>query len=267
MKRILATGSWLLATSSYSLRTLLRSPGFTLAAVLTLALGIGANTAIFSMVDAVLLRPLPYPNADRLVMVWDKLTKYNLPRRSPEYHTADAYRHLTNIFDLTGGIFWYDTTLAGNAERVSLMTVSPEIFEMLAPRTVAGRIFTPEEYRAGADLTVVLGHSLFQLADASEAIPLPSLGNRSRKEHIAAAWLALWLPISISPCAPARSTCGFPCLSIHDRVGATPLVWWPACVPAFRSPRPKPPSAPPRSTWTKPSIRIKARMAKTQATG
>src|ERR1035437_10275884 len=106
------------------MRPLLRSPGFSLAAILTLALGIGATTAIFSVVDAVLLRPLPYPNSDRLVMVWDKLTKYNLPRRSPEYHTADAYRRLDNIFELTGGIFWYDTTLTGptGTDRVSLMT-------------------------------------------------------------------------------------------------------------------------------------------------
>ena len=148
----------------YSLRTLLRSPGFTLAAVLTLALGIGANTAIFSVVDAVLLRPLPYPASARLVMVWDKLAKFNLPRRSPEYHTADAYRRLDNIFDLTGGIFWYDTTLTGptGTDRASLMTVSPQIFEMLAPRASAGRIFTPEEYRAAADPTVILGNSLFQ---------------------------------------------------------------------------------------------------------
>jgi len=148
------TGSW---------RLLKRSPGFSLAAILTLALGIGANTAIFSVVDAVLLRPLPYPDSNRLVMVWDKLVKYNLPRRSPEYHTADAYRHLTNIFDSTGGIFWSDTLIAGAAgiDRVSYMNVSPEIFQMLAPQAVVGRIFTPEEYRAGADPTVILGHSLF----------------------------------------------------------------------------------------------------------
>jgi putative ABC transport system permease protein len=146
-----------------TLRTLLRSPGFSAAAILTLALGIGANTAIFSVVDAVLLRPLPYPNSDRLVMVWDKLAKFNLPRRSPEYHTADAYRHLDNIFDTTGGIFYYDSTVSVNAasERVSLMTVSPQIFEMLVPRTMAGRIFAPEEYRAAADPTVILGGSLF----------------------------------------------------------------------------------------------------------
>lgn len=160
MKRILGTGYWLLATSS---RTLLRSPGFSAVAILTLALGIGANTAIFSVVDTVLLRPLPYPESNRLVMVWDKLTKYNLPRRSPEYHTADAYRRL-DVFDSTGGIFWYDTTVSANAasERVSLMTVSPQIFKMLAPRALIGRIFTHEEYRAAADPTVILGNSLFE---------------------------------------------------------------------------------------------------------
>jgi hypothetical protein len=147
----------------YAFRTLLRAPGFSIAAILTLALGIGATTAIFSVVDAVLLRPLPYPDSDRLVMVWDKLLKFGLPRRSPEYHTADAYRHLSNIFDTTGGIFWYDTTLTANAgaERISLMTVSPQIFDMLAPRTLVGRIFTPDEYRAAADPTVILGNSLF----------------------------------------------------------------------------------------------------------
>lgn len=142
---------WLLAPANWLL-------------LLTLALGIGANTAIFSVVDAVLLRPLPYPDSDRLVMVWDKLVKYSLPRRSPEFHTADAYRHLTNIFDMTGGVFWYDTTLKADAvsERVLLMTVSPQIFEMLAPRAAAGRIFTPDEYRAGGDPAVILSHALFQ---------------------------------------------------------------------------------------------------------
>src|ERR1700693_3684316 len=147
----------------YSLRTLFRSPGFTIAAVLTLALGIGANTAIFSVVDAVLLRPLPYPNSDRLVMVWDRLAKFNLPRRSPEYHTADAYRRLDNIFELTGGFFGFNTTLPTDAgtERVDVVDVSKEVFSMLAPNAAVGRIFTPEEYGRGADKVVMLGHSLF----------------------------------------------------------------------------------------------------------
>ena len=147
----------------YSLRTLLRSPGFTLAAVLTLALGIGANTAIFSVVDAVLLRPLPFPNADRLVTVWDKLVKYNLPRRSPEYHTADAYRRLDNIFESSGGFFGFIDTLPTDAgtERVAVVDVSKEVFAMLAPHAAVGRIFTPEEYGRGAEKVVMLGHSLF----------------------------------------------------------------------------------------------------------
>src|SRR5271155_2858185 len=83
----------------YALRGLLRSPGFTVAAVLTLALGIGANTAIFSVADAVLFRPLPYPHSNRLVFVWNQLTKLELDRLSPVSQSAEAYRSLTNIFD------------------------------------------------------------------------------------------------------------------------------------------------------------------------
>jgi putative ABC transport system permease protein len=153
----------LLSDLRYAIRSFLRAPGFTIAAVLTLALGIGANTAIFSVVDAVLLRPLPYPKSDRLVMVWDQLLKFGLPRRSPEYHTADAYRHLDNIFESTGGIFWFDDTLLSDSgsEHVSVMDVSKEVFPMLAPRAALGRIFMPEEYRAGVQRVVMLGRSLF----------------------------------------------------------------------------------------------------------
>jgi putative ABC transport system permease protein len=146
----------------YALRVLSRSPGFSVAAILTLALGIGANTAIFSVADAILLRPLPFPNSGRIVTVWDKLVKYNLPRRSPEYHTADAYRHLSNIFESTGGIFWFDDILktGGGAERVTAMTVSKEVFPMLAPQAALGRIFTADEY-LGKERVVMLSHRLF----------------------------------------------------------------------------------------------------------
>ena len=131
--------------------------------MLTLALGIGATTTIFSVVDAVLLRPLPYPDSGRIVTVWDQLLKYNLPRRSPEYHTAEAYRKLDNIFESSGGVFWYDEALIadGGAEKVLAMTVSPQIFPLLAPQAALGRIFTPDEYRANAEPAVILSHPLF----------------------------------------------------------------------------------------------------------
>jgi putative ABC transport system permease protein len=147
----------------HACRSVLHSPGFALTAIITLALGIGANTAIFSVVDAVLIRPLPYPKPDRLVMVWDQLLKYGFPQRSPEYHTADAYRRLTNIFEATGGIFWFDDTLLSDsgADHVSVMNVSKEVFPMLAPNAAIGRLFTPDEYRVGSQRAAMLGYSLF----------------------------------------------------------------------------------------------------------
>ena len=148
----------------YALRTLLRAPGFALAAVLTLALGIGANTAIFSVADAVLLRPLPYPASGRLVMVWDQLQKLGLNRMSPNATTAEAYRKLDGVFESTGGIYPLDRILTGEAEaeRVPGMLVSKEVFAMLAPRAALGRIFTDDEYRANAPSVAVLSYSFFQ---------------------------------------------------------------------------------------------------------
>ncbi len=160
---LLAPGSWLLLDLRYSFRTLLRAPGFALASILTLALGIGANTAIFSVADAVLLRPLPYPNSNRLVMVWDQLQKLGLNRLPPRSDTAEAYRNLTDIFDATGGIYPLDQVLTGNAaaERIPGMLVTKDVFAMLAPRAELGRIFTADEYRANAEPVAVLSYSFF----------------------------------------------------------------------------------------------------------
>jgi putative ABC transport system permease protein len=174
------TPYWLLPSA----RSLLRAPGFTLAAVLTLALGIGANTAIFSVADAVLLRPLPYPDSNRLVMVWNRLTKLGLNRLSPVASTAEAYRRLDNIFDSTGGIFWLDRMLTGDTgpERVPGMLVTNQVFDMLAPKATLGRIFTPEEYRPGADPVAILSPSLFSRRYGSDPSILGksiTLDNRS----------------------------------------------------------------------------------------
>lgn len=206
-----ATGSSVLQDLRYALRSLLRAPGFSLAAILTLTLGIGANTAIFSVVDALLLRPLPYPEPDRLVTVWDQLLKYNLPRRSPEYHTADAYRHLDGIFESTAGVFWYDETLKGEGgpEQVQAMTVSPQVFPLLAPRTAAGRLFTADEYRTGGEPVVILSHALFMRrfgGDASIVGKSIPVGEGSRRvvgvmapsfQFSLSAPIDLWIPVAL----------------------------------------------------------------------
>src|SRR5262245_30626193 len=83
----------------YALRQLRRAPGFAVAAIATLALGLGANTAVFSVAQAILLRPLPYPHSDRLVMVWDQLQKMGVRQLPLSAHNFDAYRADSRTFE------------------------------------------------------------------------------------------------------------------------------------------------------------------------
>src|SRR5579862_2154631 len=145
----------------YALRGLFRAPGFAAAAILTLALGIGAATSIFSVADATLFRPLPYPDSSRLVMVWDQLLKIGVDRFPLQTHTFEVYRNQDHIFD-DAGVFWpADRTLttASAVDEISTMWVSESILPMLGARTSLGRGFTAEEYRKGG--AVILGRSLF----------------------------------------------------------------------------------------------------------
>jgi putative ABC transport system permease protein len=142
----------------YALRTLLRAPGFALAAILTLALGIGANTAIFSVADAVLLRPLPYPESSRLVVVWDNLTKLGVERLGL---SADIFREYStqNVFEKTAAFRTFDRTFAtsNNVERLSAVMATPTLLELLGAKPAIGRIFN----EADGDSVALLSHSLF----------------------------------------------------------------------------------------------------------
>jgi putative ABC transport system permease protein len=151
-----------------------------------LALGIGANTAIFSVADAVLFRPLPYPNSSRLVMVWDQLQKLGLDRLAPRSSTAEAYRNLHDIFDASGGIYPLDQILTGDAaaERIPGMTVSKDVFAMLAPSTELGRIFIAGEYLANTEGVAVVSHAFFMRHFAGDPAALGksiTLDGRSRR--------------------------------------------------------------------------------------
>jgi putative ABC transport system permease protein len=155
----------LLKDIRYAVRSLSRTPGFTAVAVLTLALGIGANTTIFSVVENVLLRPLPYPHPENLVEIWNTYPA-QIPRtglspgdyadwhqQATSFSEMGAYGDTSKGFNLTGD---------GEAQRVLVGYASSELFSMLGARVVAGRLFVPEENRTGSAPIVILGHRLWE---------------------------------------------------------------------------------------------------------
>jgi putative ABC transport system permease protein len=146
----------------HGMRTLVKKPGFTLVAIVTLALGIGANTAVFSVVNAVLLRPLPYPDADRLVAV----SEYSLkaPDISVAYPAYLDWRAQQTAFEEmsarmpTGGVI----TGANEPERVIGRLVTPSFFVTLGVQPMLGRAFTETENSPGAPPVIVISYGLWQ---------------------------------------------------------------------------------------------------------
>ena len=146
-----------------AVRRLRRSPGFTAAAVLTLALGIGANSALFSLADAALLRPLPYPTADRLMMLWETQPAAGKPRERASAANFIDWRRQASAFDEMAA--WDDWgmafTGAGEPEELSVVRVSPNLFPLLGVTPALGRAFLPEEETSGRDRVVVLSHDFW----------------------------------------------------------------------------------------------------------
>ncbi len=148
----------------FALRMLLRSPGFTAVAVLTLALGIGANTAIFSVVNTVLLRPLPYKDADRLVMVWgyNRARGFNTGQVSP-LDFAD-WRSQNHVFENMAASTDSTYTLTGTSQPALIIaySFSADYFRVLGVAPLLGRTFLPEEEQAGRNHVTVLSYSFWQ---------------------------------------------------------------------------------------------------------
>jgi putative ABC transport system permease protein len=148
----------------YGVRMLRKSPGFSAAAVLTLALGIGANTAIFSIVDAVLLRSLPYPDSNALVLMFD------VPLNRPEALSGISYRDFTEyrtqnrVFSEIAGNTFHDLTLTGAGEPTIVNTadVTPEIFSLLDAKPLAGRTLLAEDGKQGAPAVAVVSENLWR---------------------------------------------------------------------------------------------------------
>jgi len=159
----------LLQDARYGLRNLARNPGFALVAMLTLALGIGANTTIFSVINNTLLKPLALPGADRLVLVWETFGKgpdnWNIVS-APNFHDFERQGHSFEtmaIFDSGGR--GYNLSATGNrqeAEQVSGLRVSAGFFAVLGVKPLFGRTFLPEEETLGKDREVVLSYGLWK---------------------------------------------------------------------------------------------------------
>jgi putative ABC transport system permease protein len=152
----------ILRDAKYGARSLAKNKGFTAVAVLTLALGIGANTAIFGVIDAVLLRPLPYPESERLVKVYGRdAAGESFPVTPADF--LEGYAH-ANAFEALSAYrdFSFNMTSQDRSERVSGVVVSPEFFNVMGVSPQLGRPITPALDAPGAPRVVVLGHTLWR---------------------------------------------------------------------------------------------------------
>lgn len=164
----------LVADMRYGFRTLLRQPGFLVAAVLTLALGVGANTTIFSVINATILKPLAFPDSNRLVLVWETFGKGPDNENIVSAPNIWDFRSQTHCFD---GIAIFDSAgrgynlsaTGGEPEQVSGLRVSASFFPVLGVKPMLGRAFLPEEEMPGRDREVILSYGLWKRRYGAEA--------------------------------------------------------------------------------------------------
>ncbi|MEN3368543.1 MAG: hypothetical protein V7609_686 [Verrucomicrobiota bacterium] len=145
-------------------RSLLKTPGFTTVAIITVALAIGANTAIFSLVNALLIRPLPYKAPQDLVLIWEKFTGQGLDRipvSAPEYQD---YEKLLQSYERIAAFDYVDLNLtAGDLpERIQGAVVAPSLFPLLGIEPIAGRVFSESERGEGNDNVIMISARLWQ---------------------------------------------------------------------------------------------------------
>jgi putative ABC transport system permease protein len=154
----------------YGMRMLGKRPGFTFIAVLALALGIGANTAIFSVVNAVLLRPLPFDDSDQLALVWEKrmtLGRVRNPVSPPDFYD---WRAQNTVFEDMAAIQSRGYTLGGGdaPDLIDGAAVTPSLFQVLRSRALHGRVFDADEDQPGKDMVAIISHGLWQRRFAAD---------------------------------------------------------------------------------------------------
>ena len=152
----------------FGLRMIRKSPGFAAVAILTLAIGIGANAAIFSFVDAVLLKPLPYPHPEQIVQVWEKPPKYE--RNGVSTMNFLDWKNQNTVFQFIAAETGGSVTLSGGQNPVQLRgsRVSAPYFDVFGIKPVLGRAFAPDEDQPGKDQVVILSHRIWESRFAAD---------------------------------------------------------------------------------------------------
>ena len=201
----------------YGIRMLARSPGFTAVAALTLAVGIGSTTAIFSVVWAVLLRPLPFAAPDRLIAIWEKTGSAGRDRSFVSPANFQDWREQAGVFSGMAAIQFTNINLAGGSaepEEAQLERVSPELFGMLGVRAAAGRTFRAGEER---ERIALVSHQVWVRrfgADPNAVGASVRLNDRNWTVvgilppgfHLINREVDLWLPLALEPAAAYRAS-------------------------------------------------------------
>jgi len=207
----------LLQDLRYAARTLVRARGFTIAVLLTLALGIGATTAMFGVVHGVLLRPLSFPAPDRLVMVWERTPEGTRDRNYVSPANVAEWREQSTTFEGLAAFVRFPASLTGQGEpeAVQGQAVTPNFFSLLRVRPALGRVFLPGDEdagdaAAGAPTPVILSHELWArrynadpgiigraitVSDASATV----VGVMPPETRVLDSRPALWIPIAVNP--------------------------------------------------------------------
>ena len=155
----------------YAKRTLLRSPGFTLAAVLTLSIAVGGATAVFGLFDAVLLRPLPFPAAERLVLLYEDNSRAGFARDAVRPRTYAAWAGDNEVLDSVAAVAGYSSVLTwrGQPERITTRRVTASFFQVLHTEPALGRVFRGDEDRPGGERVVIISHGFWQRRFAGDS--------------------------------------------------------------------------------------------------